>query len=539
MAAEPESSGLVDEAAEAIRALVRAERTIRTYPIDNALSQKVLADLEPALGRVLPLQLEVKPDQLLLENAPLLDPQRDQGGLSAKLYRDGVRRIQLLAGLDRAELERFLVAVSTPIHPDDVTEDYVTRLWDAELAHVRIAAVDPYVDLDVPDEVLEGKVTPTGEVEEVGSLDEMDQPDVPPPPEEAFRVVPQDRERVALEVGHAHGNPPWGNFIAALFEVLEGAESATRISEVVRVLEAAYQRLLAEGRLDVAVELVKRLRGRVPPAASGPVAELFDRLLDVERLALLQHTLETKEKALDHAPALLVCFGSRMAATVCRLLPMARDERLRRIYLDVLVHNGKASVDPVLKRFLSAPTEVRAQLAWVLGELRDERAVRALMEAVKTDDSALKREAIRALAVIQAGPALDTILELSLTDPDPSVRMISLTGLGHVRRKVDAQRILARIQSSEFKPLSDAEKDLLYNALGAAGGDDIVRPLARGLQSRWLRNTSARDMRRVATALARIGTPEAVAVLEKHETHRKPELAAACRAALRLVRREG
>ena len=227
-----------------------------------------------------------------------------------------------------------------------------------------------------------------------------------------------------------------------------------------------------------------------------------------------------------------------MPGVICTLLPMARNDRLCRIYMDVLVQIGEASLEPVLKHFLSDSSEARTHFAWVLGELRDARAAPALIDVLKTDDSGLRREATQALAMIRAGSALETLLELGLTDRDPSVRIIALTGLGHLRRKIDSQRLLARIQSQQFKSLSDQEKDLLFNALGAAGSNDVVRSLAKLLEPNWIGGwRKAEDLRRAATALARIGTPGALAVLEKHSEHRKPELAAACRAALQLIRK--
>ena len=182
----------------AIDTLVRTERMVRTYPVGNQLSQNLLADLLSKLPEVLPLELRVGRDQLIWNDVPLLEADRDRSDIAGRLYKDGVRILRLGAQIDADELERFIVSLATPLHPDDLSEDYVTRIWEANLPNVRVVAIDPYLDLDVPDEVLEGKYVPTAEVEDIGTVSEKEgeELDIPPPPEEAFSIPHEDAGRI-------------------------------------------------------------------------------------------------------------------------------------------------------------------------------------------------------------------------------------------------------------------------------------------------------------------------------------------------------
>ena len=169
--------------AEAVRWLFRTVRTLRSYPIDNEMSLRALGELTPRLRQVLPFSLELGTEELRWETTPLKDDRGSFPPLIADLYRDGIRRIRLELGLEDDELRRLLLALASPLDPTDLTEDYVTRLWESDVPNVRIFAVDPYLDVDVPADVLEGDVPPVSHAEEVAPEPELK---IPPPPESAF-----------------------------------------------------------------------------------------------------------------------------------------------------------------------------------------------------------------------------------------------------------------------------------------------------------------------------------------------------------------
>ena len=290
MAGEESAGAALDDVSGAVSAFLRAERTVRTYPPENQITQRVLSELAPRLAPVLPLDLLVLRDQLMWEGTPLLDRDLDRSNLPARLYRDGVRRLQLLPGLAGDELRCLVTLLATGIDPDDLSEDYVTRLWEAELPHVRVTAIDPYLDLEATEDVLEGEVVPTDQVEDVGPM--PDQEPIPPPPDEAFQISAEDKKRLAEEVARAEANPPWPNFIAALFDQLRTASTQECVEALVRVMEASFYRLVEERRYDLAAEMSKSIGGTVPHAADLPVRQALERMSHPDRLRPLQEAME-------------------------------------------------------------------------------------------------------------------------------------------------------------------------------------------------------------------------------------------------------
>ena len=284
---------------------------VRTYPVGNQLSQNLLADLLSKLPEVLPLDLRVARDQLIWNDAPLLEANKDRSDIAGRLYKDGVRILRLGAQIDAGELERFIVSLATPLHPDDLSEDYVTRLWEADLPNVRIVAIDPYLDLDVPDEVLEGKDVPTAEVEDIAAVptDEGAELDIPPPPEEAFHISHEDGERIAQEIERVTTTPPWSTFMIALFDLMGDESKADRLEDLVSLLEATFQRTLRDGQVDVATELLLRIRADVPSVADQAVREALFRMGHADRLQPLHEALEGGSCDLEAAERVFVLLG--------------------------------------------------------------------------------------------------------------------------------------------------------------------------------------------------------------------------------------
>ena len=204
-----------DDATADIQAVKRAINTLaRTERIGAHLSGRQSAQPEPCcascgpeLADIVPVDLQVRRDQLVWNDVPLLDAKEDRSDIAGRLYADGVRILRLTSDIGSDELERFIVALSAPIHPDDLSEDYVTRLWEAELPNVRVVSIDPYPDLDVPDEVLEGKFVPTPEIEDVGPLPEGSEEELGDSPS-SRRGVP-DRAR-GYGAHRSRGRAPHG-----------------------------------------------------------------------------------------------------------------------------------------------------------------------------------------------------------------------------------------------------------------------------------------------------------------------------------------
>ncbi len=175
----------------------------------------------------------------------------------------------------------------------------------------------------------------------------------------------------------------------------------------------------------------------------------------------------------------------------------------------------------------------------MLGRIRDPRATAALLATLSSGDPRLRREAVRGLAASHDPRARARLLDVALGDEDTATRVVALRCLGEARASLDCASLVERLESPNFGGLPEEEKDLLFAALGMVGRPESVAYLAGCLRASWLGRTHRGSWRRAATALARMGTPEARAALQAGAQSRKAELAQICRGALRTCEGEG
>jgi HEAT repeat protein len=269
------------------------------------------------------------------------------------------------------------------------------------------------------------------------------------------------------------------------------------------------------------------------------MCEALDRMAHPEHLEALHKALETGACAPEDAEQLLLRFGERTAEPVCALLGQSSGEPMRRFYADLLVKIGAPVLESVVAHLRWPDPELQCHFVRVLGQLRDPCAAPELIEVLVSEDAAVRRETVRALALTGGEAAFETLLSLVLDDPDPSVRVVSLMCLGDARSRLDCEKVLARIKSPEFAALSSQEKDLLFQALAAAGGVEIIPELRRRLQASWIPGRSeSENWRRTAAALAQIGTRAAIEVLDNGAKSRRPELARICGEFLKVAQQE-
>ncbi len=141
--------GASADAAAILSALARTSRSFSFYSPNNRAIRMFVDDLEAQLRKYLeahgPLQLKVEATQFMMGSDVVHEDEDRERSLPFKLFRDGVRQITLFPGITSPEISSLLQILSVRlvgIHRFD--EDLVTRLWRAELEHVRHQVVEGF-----------------------------------------------------------------------------------------------------------------------------------------------------------------------------------------------------------------------------------------------------------------------------------------------------------------------------------------------------------------------------------------------------------
>ncbi len=561
-------------------AIARTVETHRRDPHADAAHQKMQADLldrtQACLNQVGELAITVDEVDLLFAGRIVFHSATEAGSIPAALYRAGVRELVLRQGVEPWEVRELVVVMEAAIDGSgDGSDDAVTLLWDRNFQHIEYTSI-PMEELDEelsangpgdparespegipwpPSPLSDDETEPAG----MGTPDEMGaptgrsddwafHPTAGPPWNETarsqFALTDVEAENIRMVARIEEVHAPDEQVLEILSMVLTTEENPAEYLEIASIMGRLTEQAVMAGDLERAGRLLERLRGI--PASKGTARteaqeateqvtrDLARPELMVRFGAMLNKQREVNSGALTK---FLVQLGSSAAPTLCDLLGEIADMKVRKALCEALAISCKNNVEVLIERLSDPRWYVVRNILYVLGRIGHQGVERALGEALYHADVRVRREAVRALAGIDS-PTSRAYLNSALRDPDRSVRILVAQ---MVARRVDeraAQILWNVIESPEFAGRDADERSVFFVALGRSGSDALMPQLERVLTRGGLFRTGAQGGRKeAALALAWIGTPTALTILNREVKSVREEVRRAVEEALEAVRR--
>ena len=286
-------------------------------------------------------------------------------------------------------------------------------------------------------------------------------------------------------------------------------QAATRIEELVRVgfIEPA---LALEGALETAREA----GGERGASAEEALGRLRGGTIVRDLMPLVRRAAPEE---IDRITALLSRLGPAIAPALASALAREADPAARERLRSVLAGFGDAGEQAVRALLASDNPETRRNAAVLLRDFGGAASVDVLERLLGDSDLRVRREALRALAVVEDPQAHERIQRTLESVPADTQRAL-LDELGLVR-DVRVSPLLALLAARwRERRMSEAALRAIsfIGMLGASASRDAVDALAKLLDaSQWWSPRRARLVRQhAADALAGVGTPESRAALE-------------------------
>lgn len=145
-----------------------------------------------------------------------------------------------------------------------------------------------------------------------------------------------------------------------------------------------------------------------------------------------------------------------------------RDPRQR------LDSGASESFDSLLVALHSGDAERRKKAVWLLGELKDERALTAVLDALKGDgDAEVRQHAAWALENLGDHRAVDALTETVFGDSDGSVRQRAVEALARIDEH-EALEPLTQALREDLEPFVRYEALVNLTEIGGDGGVDFL-----------------------------------------------------------------
>lgn len=519
-----------------IRTITKTAKTFNVYPKDNPIYQKFAGELFDKFSAFFEsndeLAVNIEPHSLLYRDNKVFHSEERTDNIAMLLFADGLRQLSFHKEITLDEITDFIdILRFAPKSEASDEDDIVTLLWEKNIKNMGYTAAEDTVDDDLAVEeglLMEGLESETaGDSAIVTSAEGTIQvspagPGLKPLSEGAIQSIKNELQGVDE------------NFLlssaVSLFLDLLSYEHDTEsfhlyVQNLGKIMDIKLQKKDIEGAIEILMGLEKISSAYDAPQQKEMLNAIMARAGSNENLGMLFRESRDADKIRQY----LSLLGRPLIPNMIRTLGELQDRRQRRLLCDILAELGRQDVDVFADALSDEQWYLLRNLAMILGMTRQPGAVRHIEKILGHQDMRVRREAVRALDNIHTDETKNLFFSL-LRDDDHTVRMTALKSLSRFKDPALFRALKETISIEKLRGKPFAEKKTILEALAYIGEKDSFPLLSELFKKRGLIEKEDITEIRAAAAygLGIIGTPEALALLEKEAGARKDILREAC-----------
>ena len=361
----------------------------------------------------------------------------------------------------------------------------------------------------------------------------------------------------AIEVEQVNDDPPeriskWLGSIATtslrsldltlVLDLLHIEEDDARWGELMKPVVGLLEDLMLVGDFDAAIQIVNVLVREAASDASRTRRQHAITAIDVLIAGPMMRHIATHLATIDEAQfervkAMCVSLGEVLVRPLAEALSVEERPRPRERMAAILIAFGAAGRRTVERLKSSQNAAVRRTAIQLLRQFGGTEALPDLKELLDDNEPQVQREAVRAILNVGTDDAF-RILQQALTSGTTRSRDAIMQSIGTVRDERATPLFVYILEHVDYRGALAGVYLRAIESLGALRDPAAVEPLRLVLHKGewWAPLRTAARRAAAATALARIGTPEAVTVLEDAVAHGSRAIRTAARTQLASAR---
>ncbi len=550
--------------------LGKALRAFQLYDENNPVRKRFVTSLREAFEElwqeVEGLNLTIEEDRILLVGEEIYKSTSRSDSLAFLLYKDGIRDITFLPGVEGPEVDKILeVLQRAKMLKTAEAEDLLTMLWEKDLEFFTCRSVD---------QITEGAAIPTAQAEgeradlaqvlegETGAEDEEGESgeqagtaeDKPPPPKigqdfspTLYALDPDEKEQLQRALATEMSRDLRHDVLAALFDRLEEPGYPDRKSEILKVFRDLLPSLLSRGAIEYAASVLEELAA--VRAESGVLDEVRQRecddlLDDLSSAATLEELVRgLQDGTIDVPVDVLARFLRFLRAGALPVLLLAAEQEEAPALKETLrgaVH-GIAEENPeaVLSLLQDLNPVVTSGAVRLVGKMGIADATAKLAGLMGHPDAGVRLALVETAQLLSDVTTPDTLIG-ALTDVDADVRIAAARGLAALGIETAAPALEALVTGKEIRDADLTEKIAIFESYGMLGGTGATEVLNEILNKKGFlgRREPSQIRASAARALGKAGLPGAQEALRAAQKDADAVVRTAVRQALEGVEEE-
>lgn len=532
----------VEEVRQLFVTLAKAFRAYQLYDENNPVRRRFLEGLRTEFQRLWTemdrIVVTVDEDHFYLDRREVYRSESRADSLAFLFFKDGVREITFLPGVEGEELERFLGVLQRARKLVPEGDDLLTVLWEDDLRFFEYQYVDLLAEgVALPEP---GAGNSSAELQAVlEAEDEADETqsgeaaDEAPPPQTVkqddfnptlYALDSREMETLRAEVRKELVRDTRSDVLSALFDRLEEHHARSRQTEILGILSTLLPNFLSRGAIVPATRVLEELRtledqdGVLDERGLADVGAMLDAVSARETLDELIKALY--DGTIKATPAQLAGFLTFLRGAALPALLHASEtvehKELRSVLRAAVQGIARKNRAAVLALLGEEDPVVAAGTARLVGDMQIAEAGPALAGLLAHDAATVRLAAVEAAISLKASTVAGA-LEHTLDDPDRDVRVAAARALGTLKYRPAARALGDIAKGKDIRGADIGEKVAVFEAYGAVAGDEGVRLLDGLLNGKSLFGKREPTEVRAAAALGlgRIGTADAKEVLRK------------------------
>jgi hypothetical protein len=309
-----------------------------------------------------------------------------------------------------------------------------------------------------------------------------------------------------------------------LFEMFYHAEEMSAILEdTLKFFKETITFSLKEGNINAVIQIMKRAKEILEDPLSTEGMKKHIRMLLLypgsdEALGTLGEVLDSNLIIQDEIFTLYIELLDRKAIMpLVKILGDIQTLRGRKKVMDALVFLGRQDIKTLASALNDQRWHVVRNIISILRKIRDKGSVEYLLKAMRTEDTRVKKEVIKALADLGGQEVIRPLRE-HLSDLDAGVRIESARALRTIGSIAAKKILLEKISDKMFKEKDIEEKKVFYEILSKWKDEEVfdflIGTLKKGSFLWWDKNYEEKAC--AAFCLGLLGNKDALPYLQKY-----------------------
>jgi len=482
------------------------------------------------------------------DHVVLAEPSKSIDSLPWIFYKDGVRELKLLKGVEEQEIVQLLDILQRVRKASPDEDDLLTMLWEADFSYLRYRYLDLGMEQAAP--LADGAELRTVDSQQVAtsthaaveeskaagivSLADFDAT--------LYFLDEKEIDYLQSEIRREYDEDLRSRVTATLLDIFEQQTGAAVRMEVLELLDSLMVHMLSSAHFRGVAYLLREAQAS-SQRANELTTEQRKKLTDIPARLSAPEALSQLLQSLDDAnelpplPDLMELFDQLRATALSPVfswLSRMRNPRLKPLLEGAAERLASANTSELVRLILAPEREVAMEAIRRAGALKTQAAVQSLSTVIGGQDVELRQIAVHALTEIGSAGALQA-LERGVEDSDREVRISTVRAFAARGYKPVLPRVDEAVKGRTIRDADLTEKMAFFEAYGALCGESGIVFLDSVLNGKgFLGRREDSEIRACAAiALGRIGTEKARETLRKASSEKDVVVRNAVNRALR------